>query len=110
MKETCSAPIRSNPPSLRRYWVVAVLFLAALVSLLPAILPDAFSAGGLGYVSAQISPFSPLQTVDSGGPIISVSGPTLVNVMASGQASLTRLALLLITIVIGAGVIVWRQP
>jgi hypothetical protein len=34
----------------------------------------------------------------------------LLNVMASGQAGLTRLALLLLCIILGAGIIIWRQP
>lgn len=83
-----------------------MLIFAGLICLLPALLPD----NGLAHVAAQISPLSPLQTGGSGGPSISVGGATLVNVMASGQAGLMSLALLLIAIIIGAGVIVWRQP
>ena len=84
--------------------ITTVLLCAALFSLAPSLLVD-----GGHLANAQISPLSPLQAVDSGGPAISLSGTTVINVMASGQAQLMRLALLLIAIIGGAAVLVWRQ-
>ena len=82
-----------------------MLIFAALICLLPALLPD----NGLVQVAAQISPLSPLQTGSSGGPSISMGGATLINVMASGQAGLMSLALLLVAIIIAEFAVVSKR-
>jgi hypothetical protein len=67
--------------------------------------------GDAGSISAQISPLSPLgaPAITDGAPL-SLTQLPLINVMASGQAGLTRLALLLFGIIVGVGIVIWRKP
>ena len=83
--------------------LVAVAALCFLIVIMPG--------GDAGSISAQISPLSPLGApAVTGGAPLSLSQLPLINVMASGQAGLTSLALLLLGIILGVGIIIWRQP
>ena len=87
--------------------VLSCLIVAAAICFLAV----GMVGGEVGSVSAQISPLSPLgvQAV-TGGASLSLTQLPLINVLASGQAGLTRLALLLLGIIVGVSVIIWRQP
>lgn len=106
MKRNSDAPIRSVMPDRRHKGIVLVLIAAAFVCLMVAV----FAGGDVTTVSAQISPLSPLYAVGSDSPAITFIGVNKFNVMASGQAALTRLSLVLAGIIVGAGVFVWRRP
>jgi hypothetical protein len=97
-----------NPHSRgRRPIVLVCLIAAAALCFLIVLIPGSDA----GAISAQISPLSPLGApAITGGAPLSLSQLPLLNVMASGQAGLTRLALLLLGIILGAGIIIWRQP
>lgn len=99
-------PFLHRRSSRRQRLVVACLLVAAAISLLVVAMP-----GGALSVSAQVSPLSPLgaPAVTGGAPISLAPLPRL-NVMASGQAGLSRLALLLFGIIVGVSIILWRRP
>ena len=86
---------------------MACLVAAFAICLLVLFIPG----GSAGYISAQISPLSPLgaPAITDGAPL-SLTQMPLINVMASGQAGLTRLALLLFGIMVGVGIVIWRKP
>jgi len=91
----------------RRPLILACLVATAVLCFIAIFIPG----GDAGSISAQISPLSPLgaPAITDGAPL-SLTQLPLINVMASGQAGLTRLALLLFGIIVGVSIIIWRQP
>lgn len=105
MRRMTDMLVTKNRQTYRRRVAQIALVGAALVCLLAVGLAGETAAS----VSAQISPLSPMYALGSDTPALSLFGIHKVNVMASGQNALTRLSFVLIGIIVGAGVLVWRQ-
>lgn len=106
MRQYLSNLFNQNSRPHRPTLTVSLLAMAVLACLTAVLL----ASGETTSFAAQISPILPLNGVDSGGPSIALAPWPMVNVMASGQAALMRLALLLFAVIVSAGVIMWRRP